>query len=192
MKTLFPVYPDFPEGFFYYPDFLNEGEEIDLSKEIETIELHNFSFQGFRANRKVASFGYDYSFENGSLSKGKDIPEVFNSFIERVAKIASVANNKFAELLITKYPVGSVINWHRDAPPFDLIAGISLLSDCTFKLRPFEKAKQNRKSVISFPVERRSLYIIKGAARNEWQHSISPVKQIRYSITLRTLKSYAI
>jgi len=91
-------------------------------------------------------------------------------------------------MLITEYPPGTVINWHRDVPQFDLIAGISLLADCTFRLRPYNKTKQTRSSVISFPVQRRSLYIIHGNARWNWQHSIMPVKQTRYSITLRTFK----
>jgi alkylated DNA repair dioxygenase AlkB len=97
-------------------------------------------------------------------------------------------SENFAELLLTEYPEGSVINWHRDAPPFGLIAGISLLSDCTFRLRPHDKAKQNRRSIISLPVRRRSLYIISESARTDWQHSIAPVKQTRFSITLRTLR----
>ena len=99
------------------------------------------------------------------------------------------AKNDFAELLVTEYPVGSVINWHRDAPPFDIIAGISFQSDCIFRLRPHDKMKQNRKSIISFPVRRRSLYMMEGIARTEWQHSIAPVKEVRYAITLRTLKT---
>jgi len=81
-----------------------------------------------------------------------------------------------------------VINWHRDAPPFDLIAGVSLLTDATFRLRPYDKEKQGRGSVISFTAERRSLYVMQGPSRSEWQHSIAPVKAVRYSITLRTLK----
>jgi alkylated DNA repair dioxygenase AlkB len=88
---------------------------------------------------------------------------------------------------LTEYPVGAVINWHRDAPPFDIIAGISLHSDCVFKLRPYDKAKQGRRSVISIPVKRRSLYIIRDTARTDWEHSIAPVNDVRYSITLRTL-----
>jgi alkylated DNA repair dioxygenase AlkB len=95
---------------------------------------------------------------------------------------------QIAELLVTEYPVGSVINWHRDAPPFEVIIGISLLSDCTFKLKPQEKIKQTRSATISFPVKRRSLYVMEGPSRSEWQHSIAPVKNQRYSITLRTLK----
>jgi len=188
MNTLFPIGPDFPDGFSYIPDFLTEGEEMELCGEISKLELHNFNFQGFKANRKVASFGYDYSFDNGSLSKGKEIPQIFDFVVEKVSRHLQVAKGDFAELLVTEYPVGSVINWHRDAPPFDIIAGISLMADCNFRLRPYDKAKQTRASVISFPVKRRSLYIIQGPARSDWQHSITPVKQTRYSITLRTLK----
>ena len=188
MNTLFPTGPDLPEGFFYIPDFLSKEEEADLCGVISKLELHNFSFQGFKANRKVASFGFDYSFENGRLSKGKEIPQVFDFVVEKVSGHLHVAKHEFAELLITEYPVGSVINWHRDAPPFDVIAGISLMADCNFRLRPYDKAKQTRSSVISIPVNRRSLYIIQGPARSDWQHSITAVKHTRYSITLRTLK----
>ena len=188
MNTLFPVEPDYPPGFEYMPDFLSGEEEKMLYKEIRQVELHSFMFHGYEAKRKTASFGFDYSFDTRKLSKGKEIPAVFMPLIQKVAANISVPAESFAELLITEYPVGSVINWHRDAPPFDLIAGISLEADCVFRLRPHDKAKQGRGSVISFPVQRRSLYIIKGAARTDWQHSTAAVKQVRYSITLRTLR----
>jgi alkylated DNA repair dioxygenase AlkB len=189
MNTLFPIEPNFPEGFSYFPDFISETEEKRLLGEISTIDLHAFNFHGFEAKRKVASFGFDYSFDNKALSKGKQIPIVFNDLIEKTANHISIQPSGFKELLVTEYPLGAVINWHRDAFPFDLIAGISLASDCTFRLRPHDKEKQSRNAVISLLVKRRSLYIIQGAARMQWQHSITPVKQVRYSITLRTLKS---
>lgn len=189
MNTLFPLEQNFPDGFSYYPDFLNMDEEEKLCKEILQIELRNMDYHGYKANRKTASFGYDYNFENNQLNKGKEIPAVFNWLIEKTAKYISVEKNRFAEMLIIEYPPGAVINWHRDVPQFDLIAGISLVTDCTFRLRPYDKTKQTRSSVISFPVQRRSLYTMQGSARWDWQHSITPVKQTRYSITFRTLKS---
>ena len=188
MNTLFPIEPVFPNGFSYIPDFIDEATERYLCEEISKVELQNFNFQGFKANRKVASFGYDYSFDNGALKKGKSIPSTFDFLINEVAHCLGLNPNLFGELLVTEYPPGSVINWHRDAPPFDIIAGISLMADCTFRLRPQEKARQGKASVISFPVKRRSLYIIKDAARTDWQHSINPVPATRYSITLRTLR----
>jgi alkylated DNA repair dioxygenase AlkB len=188
MYSLFPLEPVFPEGFLYVPDFISEAEEAALCQEAVKLERHTFTFQGYEAKRKVASFGYDWSFEHQQLTKGKDIPAVFEPLIEKVAATLDIEKERFAELLVTEYPVGAVINWHRDAPPFDLIAGISLQADCTFRLRPYEKAKQQRSTIQSFPVKRRSLYVMQGIARTNWQHSIAAVTQVQYSITLRTLR----
>ena len=188
MNTLFALDPVVPTGFTYMPNFITEEEETSLYKEILKIDLHNLDFKGYMAKRKVASFGYDWNFEKRQLSKGKDIPKSFLSVLEKVAHHLSIKTENFAELLITEYPVGSVINWHRDAPPFDQIAGISLLSDCIFRLRPYEKTKQVRKATISLPVQKRSLYVMEGAARQDWEHSIKPLDQVRYSLTLRTLR----
>ncbi|HYC86490.1 MAG TPA: alpha-ketoglutarate-dependent dioxygenase AlkB, partial [Chryseosolibacter sp.] len=178
----------YPKGFLYRPDFLDRDEESVLVDIIRKIHLRPFQFQGFEARRKVISFGYDYSFDKNELTEGKPIPDDFAPLIEKVSRTVSVGKDEFREVLVTEYPPGAVINWHRDASPFDLIAGISLAADCTFKLRPYNKSKQTRGSVISIPLQRRSLYVITASARTDWQHSISPVKSTRFSITLRTLR----
>jgi alkylated DNA repair dioxygenase AlkB len=188
MDSLFPSEPSFPAGFSYHDNFLNEAEEQELIRYVEALELHTFQFRGYEAKRNVASFGYDYSFEKNALKKGKEIPGFFSPLISKVQQKLSDTTLSFAELLVTQYPPGSVINWHRDAFPFELIAGISLASDCIFRLRPHDKLKQNRRSLLSFPVKRRSLYIMEKDVRHNWQHSIAPVGNVRYSITLRTLK----
>lgn len=191
MLTLFDQSPLRPEGFSYYPDFINADQEQQLLAAIQHIELHAMMFQGYTAKRKVASFGYDYNFSTRQLTKGQPIPEPFDWLIDKVAAQLSISREQIAELLLTEYPVGSVINWHRDAPAFESIAGISLRADCILKLRPYDKSLRTRKAVISFPVKQRSLYIMQGAARSDWEHSTAPVKDIRYSITLRTLRSTA-
>jgi alkylated DNA repair dioxygenase AlkB len=187
METLFPIEPVTPSGFQYFPDFLSRAEEDILLEALPSIPLHTFMFQGYEAKRKVASFGYDWNFETRKLSKGKDIPTVFDPLMQKVSSFLKIPLPDFAEVLLTEYPAGSVINWHRDAPPFDIIVGISLLSDCVFRFRPHDKEKQHRSAVISLPLKRGSLYVMKGEARAEWQHSIMPVKEVRYSVTLRTL-----
>lgn len=187
MITLFPDEIILPEGFLYVPGFITETEEQELLEFISTIELHNFTFRGFEAKRKAASFGVDYHFDSGQLTGGAPIPTAFNPLIDKVTNYLSL-EKVIGELLVLQYPEGAVINWHRDAPPFDIIIGISLLADCTFMLRPYDKARQSRKSIIRLPVRRRSLYVMKGTARSEWEHSTSPAAALRYSITLRTLK----
>lgn len=187
--VLFPRDDIFPPGFSYFPYFINGEEEQQLITAVQETELHSFTFRGYKANRKVKSFGYDYHFDSRSISQGDAIPTAFHAIINKVAAYLNIPPETFAELLVTEYPPGAVINWHRDAPPFDLVAGISLATDCTFRLRPYDKAKQTRSAIISFSVQRRSLYIIDGEARSDWEHSITPVKQTRYSITLRTLRT---
>jgi alkylated DNA repair dioxygenase AlkB len=162
-------------------------EEGTLIEAIQKIHLSPMVFQGYEALRKTESFGYDYSFEHRSLSSGKPIPPVFQPIIHKATQFARLEPGSIAELLVTEYPPGAVINWHRDAPPFGVIIGLSLLEDCIFKFRPHAETVRSRKSVISFPVARRSIYVISDEARSDWQHSIAPVRKTRYSITLRTL-----
>ena len=188
VNSLFSFDPHWPEGFSYHPQFITPDEEKDLYQEILRIDLHPLIFQGYEAKRKVASFGHDWNFQTRTLSKGKTIPKAFEFLIDRVAQQIDVSKERLGELLITEYPIGAVINWHRDAPPFDIIAGMSLLTDCNFRFRPYDKTKQSRKSIISVPLQRCSLYVMQGSSRSEWEHSIPPLKQVRYSITLRTLK----
>lgn len=187
MESLFPEYQPVPNGFNYIPDFLNADEENALVQLISKISLHTFIFQGYEAKRKVASFGYDYSFDKRTLTRGAEIPPEFQWLIRKVSDRLKM-KDQFEALLVTEYNAGTVINWHRDAPAFDVIAGISLLTDCTFSLRPHDKRKQTRNSIISLTVQKRSLYMLQGASRTEWQHSIKPVKHLRYSITMRTIR----
>jgi alkylated DNA repair dioxygenase AlkB len=187
VQTLFPLESIYPEGFSYMPGFLGLEEEQSLLQTIQTIELHPFVFQGYLAKPKVASFGWDWNFETRTLKQGRRVPAAFEPLVKRVATQLGLKPNDFAELLVTEYEPGALINWHRDAPPFALIAGISLGADCTFRLRPHDKALQVRSATRSLTVARRSLYVMKDAARSEWQHSTAPVRQTRYSITLRTL-----
>jgi len=187
MLTLFPIQPIFPEGFYYCPDFISPDEEKALISAIRKLPLHPLIFQGFEAKRKVKSYGYDYNFDTRQITTGEAIPDAFISLTDRIAESMSVPASEIAEILVTEYPPGSVINWHRDAPPFDRISGISLNSECCFRFRPHDKSKQGRKNTLSLTVAPRSMYIIAGEARHDWEHSIKPVTETRYSITFRTL-----
>jgi alkylated DNA repair dioxygenase AlkB len=42
---------------------------------------------------------------------------------------------------------------------------------------------------VSLTLERRSIYLMRGPARWRFQHSIPAVKELRYSITFRTLRN---
>lgn len=188
MDSLFDLPPIYPSGFTLKKDFLSTAEEMNLIRLVQQHNLKPFMFHGYQGKRKTRSFGYDYQFEQKKLSEGAPIPPEFNPLIEKAAEYADVLPRDFCELLLTEYPIGSVINWHRDAFAFGIIAGISLGADCIFRLRPHNKEKRSRKTTISIELPRRSIYVITGEARLDWEHATAPVTEVRYSVTLRTLR----
>jgi alkylated DNA repair dioxygenase AlkB len=93
---------------------------------------------------------------------------------------------------VSEYRPGTPLGWHRDVPDFEVIAGVSLGGIARMRLRPYRPGeKQRREDVVSLDLEPRSAYIIRDNARWGWQHSVSPTKELRYSITFRTARARA-
>jgi len=187
MLSLFPEHPVMPEGFSYFPDFLSEEEETELIALIINAAPKNMLFHGYEAKRKTVNFGFNWNFENRILSKGRDIPGELMWLVKRVSEKFLTGKEFIAQVLLTEYPPGAVINWHRDAPPFRTVTGISLCNNCSFRFRPYDRTKQGRKNIITLPVARRSVYMMQGVSKTEWEHSTLPLRSARYSITMRTL-----
>jgi hypothetical protein len=59
---LFQASPALPEGFRYHPDFLSAHEERDLVERFANLPFKEFEFRGYRGNRRVLSFGWQYDF----------------------------------------------------------------------------------------------------------------------------------
>jgi alkylated DNA repair dioxygenase AlkB len=68
---------------------------------------------------------------------------------------------------------------------FGEVVGVSLLASCVFRLRRAVKEKWERVSIVAEP---RSAYLLSGLSRTEWEHSIPPVEELRYSVTFRNLR----
>lgn len=172
-----------PKGLDYFPEFISEEEELFLLSEISDLPYEEFRFHGYVARRRVVHFGYRYYFETRNFSAAEEIPAFLKPLTSRVARALAVPNGEIAEVLITHYPKGAPIGWHRDAPMFEDLFGLSLGNACTMKFRHRRDHSKQYKLVL----EPRSGYRVKGIARWDWEHHIPPVKVERYSITFRTL-----
>ena len=62
--------------------------------------------------------------------------------------------------------------------------GISLLASCVFRFRRKKEAGWERANLA---VEPRSIYLLRGPSRSEWEHSIPAVDALRYSLTFRNV-----
>ncbi|UFS70984.1 alpha-ketoglutarate-dependent dioxygenase AlkB [Geomonas sp. RF6] len=184
MKTRSEKGGELPEGFLYQEDFLSEEEEQRLLRIFTELPFETFEYKGFQAKRRVLAYGWTYDFNTNKLSRAVEIPAFLLPLRERAALPAGVAADDFVEALLTEYGAGAQINWHRDLTIFGKIAGISLGSSCTFRFKPSDKEG----AAVSVVLAPRSLYVMEGVARWQYQHSIPPVKELRYSITFRTLR----
>jgi alkylated DNA repair dioxygenase AlkB len=183
-----------PDGFEYRSDFISADEEASLAGEIARVEFSNFEMRGVVARRRVAFYGRSYD-AGGTTTR--PLPSFLMPLRERFAAWAGVAPDAFAMALINEYPPGAPIGWHRDAPQYDIVVGVSLLSSCRMKLRPYVRpgaaqatpAGQRRTATHEITLERRSAYVMTGDARNAYEHHIPPVATLRYSITFRSVRS---
>jgi alkylated DNA repair dioxygenase AlkB len=175
-----------PEGFRYQTDVLSADEEEGLARELEALPFMPFDFQGFLANRRVASFGYRYDYGSRSVVGAAPFPSFLVSLRRKVAAIFGRPAEAFRQVLINEYRPGAGIGWHRDKAQFDEVVGVSLLAPCVLRFR--RKAGETWERA-SLTVEPRSAYLLSGPARSVWQHSIPALDRLRYSITLRTLRA---
>ncbi|HEY8357094.1 MAG TPA: alpha-ketoglutarate-dependent dioxygenase AlkB, partial [Ramlibacter sp.] len=66
--------------------------------------------------------------------------------------------------------------------------GVSLHNDAVMRFRPYPPDAPKKADVLKLAVAPRSIYLLRGPARWEWQHSVAATKLLRYSITLRTAR----
>ena len=180
------VSPSLPTGMRYIEAIISEKEELTLASFIAALPLQPFEFTGgYKGNRRVLSFGSRYDYTAHSVAEAPAIPAELLSLREKVASFARLPSSALRQALVTEYAPGAGIGWHRDRPHYGEIIGVSLLVPCTFRLRLKTGNTGQRRSLIAAP---RSAYIMSGEARTSWEHSIPPLKQLRYSVTFRSLK----
>ena len=176
-----------PSGFQYRENFISEPEEQQRLDAIASVSCSDFEMRGVVARRRVAFFGESYDREAAG-----PIPPFLLPLGRDIAAWAGVSADAFAMALINQYRAGSPIGWHRDAPQYDIVAGVSLLSACRMKFRPYRSpaptAAARRVATHELRLERRSAYLMTGPSRTKYEHHVPPVAALRYSITFRTLR----
>jgi alkylated DNA repair dioxygenase AlkB len=180
---------DVPPGFHYRADFLPPEQERAVLEAIDGVEFSEFEMRGVVARRRVAFFGESYD-----RAVARPLPDFLLPLRARIAEWAGLDADAFAMALINEYRPGAPIGWHRDAPQYHIIAGISLGSACWMKFRPYRSpgskpAAVPRRATHEIVLERRSAYLMTQESRSAYEHHIPAVAALRYSVTFRTLRS---
>lgn len=165
-------------------EFVSHEEEQQLINRIGTVELAPFQFRGFEGKRLTASFGFHYDFNRHSFDEAEPIPDWLLPIKARAEQFAGLSEGALRHVLLIRYDPGAGIGWHRDRPVFDRVVGISLGAPATLAFRRRTASGFDR---IKVPLASRSIYVLSGPARHEWEHGISAHDALRYSITFRSL-----
>ena len=159
-----------PDGLVYRPELLTEAEERVLLDELERLEFHEIRMHGVVAKRTARHFGIDYDYERrAAVQEAEPTPDWLVPVRERAAELAGVEPEELAEILVQRYPPGAQIGWHRDAPAFGIVVGISLGSSARMRLR---RDKDGVRHMFDLVLEPRSGYVLAGEARTAWQHHV--------------------
>ena len=190
--NLFEVAAKVPDGFIYRQNFISEAEEQALIREIQSVHLTAFKYYQFTGKRHIASFGWQYEFGKSEITTAPDMPAFLLPIRTRAGKHFEIDPNSFSQTSIIEYSTGSPIGWHRDIRQFGIVVGISLGAACRMRFRKYHRIRaknSKRDEILSIELQPRSIYLMSGASRELWQHSIPPVKDLRYSIMMRTLRA---
>ena len=106
-----------------------------LLEAIADVAFVDFEMRGVVARRRVAFFGQSYD-----RTAVGPLPAFLLPSRAKIAHWSGIDADAFAMALINEYRPGTPIGWHRDAPQYDIVAGISLLSACRMKFRPYRSS----------------------------------------------------
>ena len=188
-RSLFARTPSLPDGLIYRLDFLSPDEERVLLDEIARLPLAEARYKAFTAKRRIVSYGAGYDFDRNDLAEAPPLPPFLLALREKAAGFADLPAQRLTQALVSEFRPCTTLGWHRDAPPFGTVVGISLAAPCRLRFRPYPPKPGRAVDGFELRLEPRSIYVLRDDARWRWQHHVPPTKALRYSITFRTLRA---
>ncbi len=178
-----------PAGFRHADAFVSAADEAALLAAIERLPFANARYKEWTANRRVVSYGGRYDFSSNELVPESPIPPFLFDLRAAAAGFAGIRAAELTHALVAEYRAATQLGWHRDVPQFEHVVGISLLGPARMRLRRYPHVAGRGNRALAVDLAPRSIYSLTGEARWGWQHAISPTPRLRYSITLRSLRS---
>ena len=183
-------------GLFVMKDFITREEEQWLVDQI-----HQDPWKRNRSGtRDVQAYGVSHTPDTFKIVRGAPViplPEYTKMLIPKIREIVDecfpthkymtkLGDSSLNELFVNKYSPDDELRFHRDHTTTyeDIIVGISLLVDCTFRFQPYHD-RRSRNIPIYLPA--RSIYFMTGDSRRNYKHGINKgdCQGDRISLTFR-------
>lgn len=114
---------------------LTVDEEAELLARLRDLRFHPIVMNGQAARRTARHYGLGYDYESSTPQPGEPVPEWLLPVRQRAADLAGEETEELVEALVQCYPAGATIGWHRDAPAFGTVVGVSLGATCRLRFQ---------------------------------------------------------
>jgi len=190
-RSLFDPTEGLPHGLAYEGAFIDRAEERALIDVIAALPLREARYKEYTARRRVYAFGSRFDFDAYQLKPQPIgvLPVPLQRLRERLGAWAGVVPDEFVHVMVAEYTAGTPLGWHRDAPDYELIAGVSLGGAARLRFRPWPPRDPRKDDIVTLDLAPRSAYRMAQTARWGWQHSVPPVPALRWSVTMRTVRA---
>lgn len=174
-------------GLWYIKNYLSPIEIYSLKEKILVDQVKFEPITNSTNSRRVAHFGYYYSYDRSGLKEAPAIPDALSSIVDgcRINKLLgkNIIAEDFEQLIINEYKSSQQIAYHIDHVkqfgPVIACITIGQAVPISFKLGD---------TIKSVDIEEGSMYIMTGDSRYKWRHSlVNKNESNRYSLTYRTI-----
>lgn len=175
------------KGLFYIQNYLTSSETNMIQAKISN-EINLEPISKKPNSRRVAHYGYYYSYNKTGLTPAPQIPHYLEKIVneKRINNLLgfNLIKIPFEQVIINEYKPGQEINYHTD---HKILFGPIIVCITVGQAVPIHFKLDNEVKIIN--VAANSMYIMTDEARNLWKHYLKNNNdKNRYSITYRTIK----
>jgi alkylated DNA repair dioxygenase AlkB len=166
-------------GFRYQPDLIDAAKEHILAARLAELAFETFDFRGHLAHRPVVGCGLRYDYASRPVRAAPRLPDWLLSMREAVRTFAGWPGEVFVQVLIKHHRADAGIGCAGTSPN-SMTWSVSRFCRPGY-FGPSKVWSDLRAKLVV--IEPRAAYLLSGAARHVWEHSIPPLETQRCSIT---------
>lgn len=175
-----------PPGFLFKPDFLSAAEADEYLRTFAAMPFAIFSMRGHTLRRQVRAFGMGFGMNFRSLHPAEPMPPFLLRLRDRAARVLRTSGSHFEQALVQRYPAGAAIGFHLDDSAFGSpIIGVSFGGSARLRFQH----REGEQLPVAIHLHAGCLYALRGAARTQWLHGVDGIRDLRYSVTFRKIRS---
>lgn len=173
--------PRLPPGMTVIPDIMTAAYEAEVISFVDGLEMSHAP-QPEAGRRFTRAYGWGYDPETYDLVPADPLPVELEPVRHVVAEFAGIDPEILEHCMVSRFDAGAMIPWLKMRPIWERLIGVALGNPMPMQFR-----SEAGKETIDLTVSPRSLYLLSGASRDEYEHCFPATSQPRWCLWFRDL-----